>query len=161
MLLAELLTDATYPDDRVEGERDRVAERIAIARSQPGVIARTALAERRYGEHPYAIQLPDTELVAAVDGAALRAVHRSGAARRQHAVLVGDLDPQAATDAVGTRWRAGRRAGTRSRRLPPTSCGRRGSRWSTVPAPSSPTSASAVRRRAAPRPTSPPRGWPA
>jgi predicted Zn-dependent peptidase len=102
-VLAELLTDATYPDDRVEGERDRVAERIAIARSQPGVIARTALAERRYGEHPYAIQLPDTELVAAVDGAALRAVHRERVLPAGSTlILVGDLDPQAATDAVGT-----------------------------------------------------------
>ena len=57
-LLAELLTAATYPTDRVEAERSRVAERIAIARSQPGVIARTALAARRYGNHPYAAQLP-------------------------------------------------------------------------------------------------------
>jgi predicted Zn-dependent peptidase len=101
-LLAELLTDATYPDDRVEGERDRVAERIAIARSQPGVIARTALAARRYGEHPYAIQLPDPELVAAVDGGALRGVHRERVLPAGSTlVLVGDLDPQAATDAVG------------------------------------------------------------
>ena len=101
-ILAELLTGATYPDDRVEGERDRVAERIAIARSQPGVIARTALAARRYGEHPYAIQLPDPELVAAVDGAALRAVHRDRILPAGSSlVLVGDLDPEAATDAVG------------------------------------------------------------
>ena len=101
-LLAELLTGATYPDDGVEGERDRVAERIAIARSQPGVIARTALAARRYGEHPYAIQLPDAELVAAVDGTALRTVHRERILPAGSTlVLVGDLDPQAATDAVG------------------------------------------------------------
>ena len=102
-LLAELLTGATYPDGAVEGERDRVAERIGIARSQPGVIARTALAARRYGEHPYAIQLPDTELVAAVDGSALRTVHRERIVPAGSTlVLVGDLDPQAATDAVGT-----------------------------------------------------------
>ncbi|MDP9458905.1 MAG: insulinase family protein [Actinomycetota bacterium] len=101
-ILAELLTGATYPDDRVEGERDRVAERIAIARSQPGVIARTALAARRYGEHPYAIQLPEPERVAAVDGAALRAVHRDRILPAGSTlVLVGDLDPESATDAVG------------------------------------------------------------
>jgi predicted Zn-dependent peptidase len=100
-LLAELLTGATYPDDGVEGERDRVSERIAIARSQPGVIARGALAARRYGDHPYAITLPDAALVAAVDGEVLRALHRArvlpaGATL----VLVGDLDPRAATDVV-------------------------------------------------------------
>jgi zinc protease len=107
-VLAELLTDATYPDDRVEGERDRVAERIAIARSQPGVIARVALAARRYGDHPYAIQLPDAELVAAVDGDALRRLHRDRVLPAGSSlVLVGDLDPGAAADAVSdalTAW---------------------------------------------------------
>jgi predicted Zn-dependent peptidase len=100
-LLAELLTDATYPDDRVDGERDRVAERIAIARSQPGVIARTALAARRFGDHPYAIQLPDDRLVAAVDGDALRHLHRERVLPAGSSlVLVGDLDPKVATDVV-------------------------------------------------------------
>jgi zinc protease len=100
-LLAELLTAATYPDDLVEGERDRVAERIAIARSQPSVVARIALAARRYGDHPYAIQLPDTELVAAVTGDALRGLHqRRVLPAGSSLVLVGDLDPRAATDAV-------------------------------------------------------------
>jgi zinc protease len=100
-VLAELLTGATYPDDGVEGERDRVAERIAIARSQPGVIARTALAARRYGDHPYAVQLPDAGRVAAVDGQLLRDLHRARVLPTGSTlVLVGDLDPRAATDAV-------------------------------------------------------------
>jgi zinc protease len=107
-VLAELLTDATYPDDRVEGERDRVAERIAIARSQPGVIARAALAARRYGDHPYAIALPDAELVSAVDGEALRGLHRERVLPAGSTlVLVGDLDPRAAADVVAgalTGW---------------------------------------------------------
>jgi predicted Zn-dependent peptidase len=100
-VLAELLTGATYPDDRVEGERDRVAERIGIALSQPGVIARSALAARRYGDHPYAITLPDPELVTAVDGDALRDLHRARVLPAGSSlVLVGDLDPRAAADAV-------------------------------------------------------------
>ncbi|UOY01303.1 M16 family metallopeptidase [Blastococcus sp. PRF04-17] len=100
-VVAELLTAATYPDDKVVGERDRVAERISIARSQPGVIARAALARRRYGDHPYAITVPDEELVGAVDGAALRALHgRRILPAGSALVLVGDLDPRAATDAV-------------------------------------------------------------
>ena len=102
-VLAELLTGATYPDDKVEGERDRVAERIAIALSQPGVIARSALAGRRYGDHPYAITLPDPALVTAVDGAALRDLHRARVLPAGSTlVLVGDLDPAAAADAVAT-----------------------------------------------------------
>jgi zinc protease len=100
-VLAELLTAATYPDDRVEGERDRVAERIGIARSQPGVIARAALSARRYGDHPYAITLPDADLVAAVDGDALRTLHGDRVLPAGSTlVLVGDLDPDAATDAL-------------------------------------------------------------
>jgi predicted Zn-dependent peptidase len=100
-VLAELLTDAAYPADRVEGERDRVAERIAIARSQPGVIARTALAGRRYGNHPYAIQLPEPDLVGEVRAPALRRLHRDRVLPSgSMLVLVGDLEPRAATDAV-------------------------------------------------------------
>jgi predicted Zn-dependent peptidase len=100
-LLAELLTEATYPADRVEAERGRVAERIAIARSQPGVIARTALAARRYGRHPYAAQLPRVELVQQVTAPALRKLHRERVLPAGSSmVLVGDLDPAAATEAV-------------------------------------------------------------
>jgi predicted Zn-dependent peptidase len=100
-ILAELLTSATYPADRVEGERDRVAERIGIARSQPGVIARTALAARRYGSHPYAVQLPDPELVLDVRAPALRRMHREHVLPAGSSlVLVGDLDGRGATDAV-------------------------------------------------------------
>ena len=100
-VLAELLTGATYPDGEVEGERSRVAERIGIALSQPGVIARGALAARRYGDHPYAITLPDPGLVSAVDGEALRDLHRSRVLPAGSTlVLVGDLDPQAAADVV-------------------------------------------------------------
>jgi predicted Zn-dependent peptidase len=100
-LLAELLTAATYPKDRVEGERARVVERVSIARSQPGVIARTALAARRYGTHPYAAQLPRPELVEKVKTPALRKLHRERVLPAGSTlVLVGDLDPAAARDAV-------------------------------------------------------------
>lgn len=100
-VLAELLTDATYPADLVAAERARVAERISIARSQPGIIARTALAARRYGAHPYAEQLPAAELVDAVRSQALRKLHRDRVLPAGSTlVLVGDLDPAAAVDTV-------------------------------------------------------------
>ncbi|SFL67565.1 M16 family metallopeptidase [Geodermatophilus ruber] len=102
-VLAEVLTSAAYPSDPVAAERARVAERIAIARSQPAVIARTALAARRFGNHPYAEQLPSPELVGAVRSSALRKLHRERVLPAGSTlVLVGDLDPAAAADAVGT-----------------------------------------------------------
>ena len=100
-LVAELLTSATYPDELVEGERDRVVERVTIARSQPSVIARAALATRRYGAHPYAVTLPPAELVAAVDGDGLRSLHGGRVLPAGSTlVLVGELDPAAAMDTV-------------------------------------------------------------
>ena len=118
----------TYPDDRVEGERDRVAERIAIARSQPGVIARTALAARRYGDHPYAIQLPDAELVAAVRRRrAAPPAPRARAARRQQP-RAGRRPRPAARDRRRRRRRSPAWVGDRARRARrrrPRSCGRR------------------------------------
>ncbi len=102
-VLAEVLTSATYPNAQVVAEGARVAERIGIARSQPGVIARTALAERRYGAHPYALQLPAAEQVALVRAAALRKLHRDRVVPAGSTlVLVGDLDPAAAVDAAAT-----------------------------------------------------------
>jgi len=102
-VLAELLTAATYPAGPVDAERARVGERIQIARSQPGVIARSALAARRYGAHPYAQQLPSAELVAAVTPAALRKLHRDRVLPAGSTlVLVGEVDPAAAADAVGS-----------------------------------------------------------
>ncbi|MDK3258768.1 M16 family metallopeptidase [Blastococcus capsensis] len=102
-LLAELLTEASYPAGQVDGERDRLAERIAIARTQPGTIARSALAARRYGAHPYAIGLPDADLVSAVRAPALRRLHRERVVPAGSIlVLVGDVDPRAAVDTVAT-----------------------------------------------------------
>ena len=154
-VLAELLTDATYPDDRVEGERDRVAERIAIARSQPGVIARTALAARRYGSHPYAIQLPDARPRRCDVTAPRRCarLHRERVAARRQQPRAGRRPRPArghgrrrrrAGGLVGDR--AGRRGAAGARRCsPPGIAAGRPAR-----APCSPTSGSAARPPAAP-----------
>ena len=107
-VLAELLTAPAYPAKQVDAERARVGERLLIARSQPGVIARSALAARRYGAHPYAQQLPDADLVASVTPANLRKLHRDRVLPAGSTlVLVGDVDPAAAADAVAaalTGW---------------------------------------------------------
>jgi predicted Zn-dependent peptidase len=92
-LMAEVLHDAQYPVQEVVTERDRLADRISVALSQPSHLARVALLKRMYGNHPYAVQTPGVEEVRAVDPADLRALH----AERLHPaaatlVLVGDID---------------------------------------------------------------------
>ncbi|MFG1775495.1 M16 family metallopeptidase [Micromonospora sp. NPDC049051] len=100
-ILAEVLTDASYPNDDVATERDRLVDRIQVARSQPAHLARTALLRRIYGTHPYAVQTPEPEAVRAVRPGVLRTLH----AQRVHPadavlVLVGDVQPDRALDAA-------------------------------------------------------------
>ncbi|MGV9980953.1 M16 family metallopeptidase [Micromonospora wenchangensis] len=100
-ILADVLTDASYPADWVQTERDRLVDRIQVALSQPAHLARTALLRRMYGRHPYAVQTPEPDQVRAVRSAALRRLH----AERVHPaeavlVLVGDVQPERALDAA-------------------------------------------------------------
>ncbi|WP_019818672.1 M16 family metallopeptidase, partial [Saccharomonospora saliphila] len=74
-VLADVLTGATYPDAEVARESDRIAERLAVARTQPRVIAREALQRHRYGDHPYTREMPTAEDVARVTPEAVRALH--------------------------------------------------------------------------------------
>jgi predicted Zn-dependent peptidase len=100
-LLGDVLTGATYPSGEVAAERDRLADRIEMAESQPAHAARKALLGRLYGTHPYAVQTPEPEEVRGVRAPALRTLHASrvlpaGALL----VLVGDVSPARALDAV-------------------------------------------------------------
>ena len=97
-VLADLVLAATHPDDELARERDRLVERIELASAQPSVIARRALQERRYGDHPVTREMPRAEEVTAVTADAVRSL-QAAALRPGGAVLVvvGDIDP---TDAV-------------------------------------------------------------
>ena len=100
-LLADVLTSASYPQREVEGERDRLVQELAIHRSSAGVIAREALLARMYVDHPYALDLPSAEDVAAVKPSQLRALHRSRVVPGGSILtLVGDLSPSRATAMV-------------------------------------------------------------
>ncbi|MGI8626656.1 MAG: M16 family metallopeptidase [Geodermatophilaceae bacterium] len=93
-LLADVVTSASYPSPEVGAERDRLGQRITMALSQPGVVARMARARRLFGEHPYAQTMPDPAVVAGLDAATLRRTHRDrvrpyGATL----VVVGDVQP--------------------------------------------------------------------
>jgi zinc protease len=100
-VLGDVLTGAEFPESEVDRERDRLVERIGMARSQPGVIAREALQRKRYGDHPFAQEMPEASDVAAVDAGRVRALHRDAVVPAGAAlVLVGDVDPDAAVAAV-------------------------------------------------------------
>jgi zinc protease len=100
-ILAAVLTDPAYPKAEVATERDRLVDHINVALTQPAHIARTALLQRMYGKHPYAIQTPEPEQVRAVRPAQLRSLH-ADRVRPEGAVLVlvGDISPEKAIDAA-------------------------------------------------------------
>jgi zinc protease len=93
-LLGTALTDATYPAEEVATERDRLVEKLTIARSRSGVVASEALGKRMWGEHPYALDLPQPDAVAATTAAQVRKLH-ADRVRPDGAILVvvGDISP--------------------------------------------------------------------
>ncbi|MGH3646497.1 MAG: M16 family metallopeptidase [Micromonosporaceae bacterium] len=118
-LLADVLTGATYPAKEVATERERLADRIRVASTQPSHLARVALLKRLYGRHPYAVQTAEPERVLAVRSAGLRALHAERI-RPDGAILtlVGDLDPARALDEA-ERLLSGWESGGETVELPP------------------------------------------
>jgi zinc protease len=100
-LLNAVLTEPTYPTAEVGAERDRLIEKLTIARSRAGVVAGEALARRLWGNHPYAHDLPEIVDVAATTAAQVRKLH-SDLVRPSGAVLVvvGDISPARVLDQV-------------------------------------------------------------
>jgi zinc protease len=114
-----VVAEATYPSREVATERERMIERLSIARSQPAVLVREALRRRLFGEHPYGRELPSVEAVAAVVPAALRRMHAERVVPSgSTVVLVGDVSPARALDQVESAL-GGWRAGGVARSVPP------------------------------------------
>jgi len=112
-VVADVLSDATFPDDELKGEQNRLAERLAMARSQPSVIAAQALHHRFYGEHPYGQTLPTPAELTAVTRSQLRSLRRSRAVPvGSTLVLVGDVTPKRTLDVVEAALVAWTGAGT-------------------------------------------------
>jgi zinc protease len=96
-VLADVLTAATHPDAEVARERDRLVERITMARAQPRTIAREALQRKRFGDHPITREMPTEAAVTAVTAEEVRALQRASLVPRGSILtLVGDVDPVAA-----------------------------------------------------------------
>ena len=98
-LLAIVLTEANYPQAEVATERERLVEKVTIARSRAGTVAAERLAMRMWGTHPYALDLPQADGIAAVSAAQVRALHRDRV-RPEGAtlVVVGDVSPARVLD---------------------------------------------------------------
>lgn len=106
-IVADVLESASYPDAEVDRERDRLVERLAMARSQPGVVAREALSERLWGDHPYTRDMPQPDDVAVTTAADVRQLHADRLhAREATLVVVGDIDSDGIVD-LCTRLLAG------------------------------------------------------
>ena len=107
-VLADSLTEPAFNRHDVFGERSRLAEHLAIAASQPSVVARRYLQATRFGTHPVTREMPDAAVVATVGVAALRSLQqRSLVPSGSTLVIVGDVDPHAAiaaADAALARW---------------------------------------------------------
>jgi zinc protease len=120
-LLAIILTEPSYAKDEVAIERERLVERITIARSRAGTVAAEHLAMRMWGEHPYALDLPEAEAIAAATAAQIGALHRDRV-RPDGAtlVVVGDVSPTRVLDPVERSLGAwtGARKGARVPALP-------------------------------------------
>jgi zinc protease len=106
-LVASVLTTASYPADDVDAERERLIEKLTIARSRAQVVAGEALARRMFGEHhPYAHDLPEVADVAAVTPDAVRSLHAERICPGGSVlVVVGDASPsqlvETVTDVLG------------------------------------------------------------
>lgn len=95
-VLADVLTAPAYAETEIARERDRLVERLAVARTQPRVIAREALQRKRFGDHPVTREMPQSEDVAVVDPEQVRALHGGSVLPKGSVlVLVGDVDPDA------------------------------------------------------------------
>ncbi|MGH3452193.1 MAG: M16 family metallopeptidase, partial [Haloechinothrix sp.] len=100
-VLADVLTGASYMDKEVARERERLTERLAVARTQPRVIAREALQRKRYGDHPATREVPQAEDVAVVAPEDVRVLHTAAVLPRGSVlILIGDVDPDRVIDDV-------------------------------------------------------------
>ena len=104
-LVGEVLAGATYPGHEVAADRDRMADQVLIALSQPDVIADEELARRLHRGHPYASGLPSPGALRRVGAAQLRSLHDEiFVPGLGHFVMVGDVTPRRALAAASSAF---------------------------------------------------------
>ena len=101
-LVADVLRNPAFPDDAFERVRRDQLRSAAVARSQPGTLARAAFTRALYGQHPYhAVVLPDPALLEAFSVADARAFYEATMGpQRTRLYVVGQFDEAAVEAAV-------------------------------------------------------------
>jgi predicted Zn-dependent peptidase len=114
-VLADVIQNATHPEDELALAKGQAEQGLAIAGSQPETRARYALAQRLFPGHPYGQSLPTPDLVAPITRAQVRKFQKTMVTPNAALiVLVGDMPPAkmvAAVDKAIGRWSGTRRVG--------------------------------------------------
>lgn len=109
-IIAQCLGDARYPESELVRERTRLTERVKLAYSTPGLLARQLMYRHCFADHPVSRQIPEIEHVLAADAEAVRILHdRKVVPDGATLLLVGDIEPALAVDAAASAfdgWRA-------------------------------------------------------
>jgi hypothetical protein len=122
LLLADLVANPTFPDDRVASRREERVAQLAVASAEPSFHRDRMMRRVAFGSHPYATLYPTVEAVQAITATALRDFHAANyGPGRATLVLVGALPDDIQTQLAQT-------LGAWSRDVAPTSRRRR-SRW--------------------------------
>ena len=126
-LLAEVLRAPAFPKDEVSIARDRVAQEIIIQRSQPGAIAAEAFRGVVFGKHRYGRPRPAPEAVRRIGPSPIKRFFEQHVfPRGSTMVLVGDLQPAKAIDAVESALGSWKGAGAPARPASPQAVSPRG-----------------------------------
>lgn len=92
-VVIDAVTDAAFREDEVARVRDITAQGVMVQRSDPKVIAREALQQRRFGMHPVTRRFPALPDIAAVSVEELHTARREQLVPRGSTLLlVGDVD---------------------------------------------------------------------
>ncbi|HVA22337.1 MAG TPA: pitrilysin family protein [Candidatus Micrarchaeia archaeon] len=94
-LVAEVVTEAAFPNDELLLERGRLAEHLRMARATPHFPAHETIRAQLYGAHPYGRPTPTESQVRRCGPAAVRRLHQDGFGPVDaHLTVVGDVEPR-------------------------------------------------------------------
>lgn len=109
-VLSDILQNATFPDAEVTLAKRNLSDSLRQSESEPSFLARRAMANVLFGDHPYHVTAPTQESVAAATSAELRGIFAQRFRPDQMIlVAVGDFDDTRMMEMVKTKfgtWKA-------------------------------------------------------